>query len=213
MSNRMHHHPELHVITNGRQSLEQVLEMAEEAYSGGMNFLHIREKHRTARECMDWVKALSDVIPVECLIVNDRVDVAAASQCKGAHLAYHSLAPHEARKVLNEQQWIGRSVHSIAEAKQAVIDGADYMIYGHIFPSHSKPGLPPRGTIELAQLAAGTSVPVIGLGGITPDRAWEVLEAGCAGIAVLSGITDALDVKKAASAYRTALNRWEMREG
>lgn len=205
--------PELHVITNGRQTLEQVLAMAEAASSGGMNFLHIREKQRTARECMDWVKALSSVMPLECIIVNDRVDVAAASQCRGAHLAYHSLAPYDARNVLKEQQWIGRSVHSISEAEQAVSDGADYLLYGHIFPSGSKPGVPPRGTAELAQLTARMSIPVIGLGGITPERTHEVLEAGCTGIAVLSGITDAPDVKRATLAYRGALNRWEMRDG
>ncbi|WP_103106147.1 thiamine phosphate synthase [Brevibacillus reuszeri] len=205
--------PELHVITNGRQTLEQVLALAEAAFSGGMSYLHIREKQRTARECMDWVKALSSVLPLECIIVNDRVDVAAASQCRGAHLAYHSLAPQEARNVLKEQQWIGRSVHSISEAEQAVSDGADYLLYGHIFPSGSKPGVPPRGTVELAQLTACMSIPVIGLGGITPERTHKVLEAGCAGIAVLSGITDAADVKQATLAYRGALNRWEMREG
>lgn len=205
--------PELHVITNGRQTLEQVLAMAEAAFSGGMSYLHIREKQRTARECMDWVKALSSVMPLECIIVNDRVDVAVASQCRGAHLAYHSLAPHEARNVLREQQCIGRSVHSISEAEQAVSDGADYLLYGHIFPSGSKPGVPPRGTAELAQLTARMSIPVIGLGGITPERTHEVLVAGCVGIAVLSGITDASDVKQATLAYRGALNRWEMREG
>ncbi|MGG1661207.1 thiamine phosphate synthase [Brevibacillus sp. NRS-1366] len=208
----MPHYPELHVITNGRQSLEQVLAMAEAALAGGMDYLHIREKQRTARECMDWVKALSHVLPVDRIIVNDRADVASASNCRGAHLAYHSLAPNEARQVLKDHQWIGRSVHSIAEAEEAVRNGADYLLYGHIFPSGSKPGVPPRGTNELIKLTDLVSVPVIGLGGITPDRAGEVISAGCAGIAVLSGITDALDVKRAALAYREALNRWEMRD-
>lgn len=202
---------ELHVITNGRQSLDEVLAMAQAAYVGGMNYLHIREKKRTARECMDWVKALSNVIPKECVIVNDRVDVAAAAACHGAHLAYHSLSPQEARRVLLPRQRIGRSVHSFDEAREAVAEGADYLLYGHIFPSASKPGVAPRGTSELARLTSAVEIPVIGIGGITPDNAPQVLAAGCAGIAVLSGITDAQDVRRAAQAYREVLDRWRER--
>lgn len=201
--------PELHVITNGRQSLDEVLAMAEAAYAGGMNYLHIREKQRTARECMDWVRALANVLPKHCIIINDRVDVAAAANCRGAHLAYHSLTPAEARLVLSPGQWIGRSVHSAQEAEQAAAEGVNYVLYGHLFPSGSKPGVPPRGTAELAQIASRLFVPVIGIGGITPENARLVLEAGSAGIAVLSGITEARDVKQAAAAYRSALDTWE----
>ncbi|MED4582265.1 thiamine phosphate synthase [Brevibacillus choshinensis] len=201
--------PELHVITNGRQSLDEVLRMAEAAYAGGMDYLHIREKQRTARECMDWVYALAEVVPKQCLVINDRVDVAAAAACRGAHLAYHSLNPSEARKVLSREQWIGRSVHSGVEAEQAAREGVNYVLYGHIFPSGSKPGAAPRGTTELAQITAGLSIPVIGIGGITPGNVGQILAAGCAGVAVLSGITDAIDVKQATLAYRNALDTWE----
>ncbi len=183
--------------------------MAEAAYAGGMNFLHIREKQRAAKECMDWVKALANVIPLSSLIVNDRVDVAAASGCAGAHLAYHSLSPVEARMVLKTGQKIGRSVHSVEEAQQAITAQVDYLLYGHIFASGSKPGLAPKGTTELVQITARWDTPIIGLGGVTPERTEQVLEAGCTGIAVLSGITDATDAKLAASAYREALDRWE----
>jgi thiazole tautomerase (transcriptional regulator TenI) len=203
------HSPELHVITSGRHSLQEVLRMAQEAFAGGMNYLHIREKQRTARECMDWVMALADIIPKECLIVNDRVDVAAASDCRGSHLAYHSLAPGEARRVLREGQWIGRSIHSMAEAEEACAQGVDYLLYGHIFPSGSKPGIAPRGTTELARLTKTFTTPVIGIGGITPENAGEVLMAGCSGVAVLSGITDSVEVRRATKAYRQALDSWE----
>lgn len=205
--------PELHVITSGIQTLDEVLAMANNACAGGMDYLHIREKHRTARECMDWVIALSEVIPRDRLIVNDRVDVAAAAGCRGAHLAYHSLSPKEARRVLASGQWIGRSVHSIAEASEAAADGVDYVLYGHIFPSNSKPGLSPRGTEELSNITAQLPVPVIGIGGITPQNCASVLAAGCVGVAVLSGITGAANVKSAASAYRRALDEWEENKG
>lgn len=212
MTKQMRTSRELHVITSGRQTLEEVLRMAEAAYAGGMDYLHIREKQRTARECMDWVRALANVVPLASLLVNDRVDVSAASGCAGAHLAYHSLEVSDARQVLRREQKVGCSVHSFAEAEQAVTAGADYLMYGHIFPSGSKPNLAPRGTGELMKITARWTVPVIGLGGITPERTAEVLAAGCAGVAVLSGITNAADAKAAAMAYREALDRWEGNE-
>ncbi|MEJ8548604.1 thiamine phosphate synthase [Brevibacillus borstelensis] len=205
--------PELHVITSGRNELDQVLRMAEAAYSGGMDRLHIREKHRTAREIMQWAEALAEIIPRESIVINDRVDVAAAVQCCGAHLAYHSLPLKAARRVLAPGQKVGSSVHSMKEAVQAAEEGADYVLYGHIFASRSKPGLSPRGTDELTAVAEALSIPVIGLGGIRPDNAGQVLAAGCAGIAVLSGITDARDAKQAACAYRETLDRWKGETG
>ena len=203
-----HTKPELHVITSGKQPLEEVLVIVEAAFAGGADYLHIREKHRTAREHMDWVSALRQIVPESCLIVNDRVDVAAAASCRGVPLAWHSLSPLEARKVLKPGQQIGKSVHSFDEAVQAAADGADYVLYGHIFPSASKPGLAPRGVRELQNITRAVPVPVIGLGGITPENAGKVLAAGCAGIAVLSGITAAADVRKATGAYREALDRF-----
>ncbi|CAM3460052.1 MULTISPECIES: thiamine phosphate synthase [Brevibacillus] len=205
----LHRSPELHVISSGRQSLDELLRLAESAFAGGMNFFHIREKQRTARECMDLVLALVQTIPGSCLIVNDRVDVAAAAHCRGAHLAYHSLSPQEARMVLYEDQWVGRSVHSYAEAQEAHTQGVDYMLYGHVYASGSKPGIQPRGTEELQRITSTIQVPVMAIGGITPENTAEVLRAGCAGIAVMSGITAADDVKKATQAYRQALDRWE----
>lgn len=205
----MRQKPELHVITSGKQPLEEVLRIAELAYAGGMDYLHIREKQRTARECMDWAIALSEVIPLDRLLINDRTDVAAAVGCRGAHLAYHSLAVQEARRVVRDHQWLGRSVHSFDEATAAEAEGADYLIYGHVYSSASKPGLEPRGIGELKQIIAALRTPVIGIGGVTPDNAVDLLKAGCAGVAVLSGITAADDVKQKTSAYRQALDQWE----
>ena len=202
--------PELHVITSGKQTLEEVLAMAEAAYAGGMNYLHIREKQRTAREYMEWLYALRRVVPASCLIVNDRADAAVASGCRGVHLAYHSLSVREARTVIAPGQTVGKSVHSYAEAVEAAADGADYLLYGHIYPSASKPGLAPRGTREVKKITQAVSIPVIGLGGITPQHVEEVLHAGCAGIAVMSGITAADDVKKATAAYRQELDRFAL---
>lgn len=196
----------LHLVTSGSQPLSEVKNIVQSAYRGGVDYLHIREKQLTASQLIAWVEQLSAVFPRERILVNDRVDVAAASGCKGAHLAYHSLPPALAKQILGKHQWAGRSVHSLQEAEEANLQGADYLFYGHIYASGSKPGLPPRGTAELAQIAASVTIPVIAIGGIVPELVPEVMAAGCAGIALLSGITAARDPEASARAYRKALD-------
>ncbi|UFJ42315.1 thiamine phosphate synthase [Brevibacillus humidisoli] len=196
----------LHLITSGQQTLEETLRVAEAAARGGVDYLHIREKHRTARELLEWVEQLSRVFRREQLIVNDRIDVAMASSCGGAHLAYHSLPPQLARPLLPADCLLGQSVHSLSEAEQAERGGVSYVLYGHVYESGSKPGLAPRGTEELRQIAARLQIPLIAIGGITPKHVPELLAAGCGGIAVLSGITTADDPEAAARTYRQALD-------
>ncbi|MCK9909775.1 thiamine phosphate synthase, partial [Microbacteriaceae bacterium K1510] len=164
-------------------------------------------KQRTAHELVQWVETIASVFPLPQIIINDRVDVAAAVGCRGAHLAYHSLPPHQARRVLANSQWIGRSVHSFAEAQEMAAAGVDYLLYGHIYASGSKPDLTPRGTEELSRMTEALSVPVIAIGGILPAFVRDVMATGCAGIAVLSGITAAQDPEAAARAYRRELDQ------
>ncbi len=196
----------LHLVTSGKQSLEQVVEIVRAAFKGGADFVHIREKQRTAREILQWVETLAEYIPRSRIIVNDRVDVAVVTHSKGVHLAYHSLPPAQAKQLLHNDQLMGCSIHSLSEAKSLAQSGAGYLLYGHIYPSASKPGLTARGTDELSRIVKQVDIPVIAIGGITPERTGEVMRTGCAGIAVLSGITGATDPEEAARAYRRELD-------
>ncbi|MCK9927587.1 thiamine phosphate synthase, partial [Frankia sp. Mgl5] len=98
-------------------------------------------------------------------------------------------------------------VHSFAEAQEMAAAGVDYLLYGHIYASGSKPDLTPRGTEELSRMTEALSVPVIAIGGILPAFVRDVMATGCAGIAVLSGITAAQDPEAAARAYRRELDQ------
>jgi len=194
----------LHLVTSGGQEREQLLATLRQAALGGVDVLHIREKQRTARELYELLQEVASFFPLERVLLNDRVDVALAAGC-GVHLAYHSLPPHAVAALLPSGTWWGCSVHSLEEAETACLQGARYVYYGHIYPSGSKPGVPPRGTTELSRLVATLPIPVIAIGGITPDNTAEVLATGCAGIAVLSGISGAADPAEAARAYRRKL--------
>lgn len=178
----------LHLVTTGKQELGQVVAMLAGCPAGFVDVLHIREKHRSARDHLAWYEALAAALPQTAVYINDRLDAAAAVRAPGVQLGYGSLPPKLARAVVPAGTAIGCSVHSREEAKQAADAGADYVLYGHIYASGSKIGVAPRGTESLAEVVAAAPVPVIAIGGIEPHRVDDVLATGCAGVAVMSSV-------------------------
>jgi thiazole tautomerase (transcriptional regulator TenI) len=196
---------ELHIISTGDQPLAELVRIAAATHRFAAAF-HLREKAKTARELAEGVELLLDAdVPPERIVVNDRADVAAAAGVRGAHLAWHSLDVRAVKRLFPQLR-IGKSVHSEAEALQAEAEGADYVLFGHIFATASKIGLPARGLEALRLLAARVKVPVIAIGGVTPERVPAVLQAGAAGVAVMSGIMKASDPVRAAQAYYEVLH-------
>jgi thiamine monophosphate synthase len=102
----------------------------------------------------------------------------------------------------------GSSVHSAAAAQEAAAQGADYLVAGTIFASQSHPDIPPAGLDFLRDVCAAVSLPVLAIGGVTPSNLGLCLEAGAAGIAVLSPIMRASDPQAVALAYRAALDTY-----
>ncbi|NRD80681.1 thiamine phosphate synthase [Bacillus sp. BRMEA1] len=167
--------------------------------------VHLREKHRSAREIYDAVHLLlKNGIPPSKIIINDRVDVSIAAGSGGVQLAFHSLRASVVKNHFSELK-IGCSIHNIEEGQQAYQDGADFLLYGHIFSTNSKPGLKPKGLEELKEMTKQLPIPVIAIGGITPKNAKLAVEAGAKGIAVMSGVLEANDPLSAIKAYQNAL--------
>lgn len=195
---------ELHVISTGRQSTEQFVDIAV-AIHPFITAFHIRERTKSASELYEMIEhmCLSGIAPSK-IIVNDRIDVAVAAAIRGAHLAHHSL-PITAVKRSFPQLRIGKSVHSISEAKGAARSGADYLMYGHLYPTESKHHIPARGITSLRDVVKSVAVPVIAIGGIKQEHVSEVMLAGATGIAVMSGILEAADPLQAAQHYYKAL--------
>ncbi|MCF6094610.1 thiamine phosphate synthase [Microaerobacter geothermalis] len=191
----------LKVITDGKKGLVNVKEIVTDI-AQETDFIHIREKKRTAKEIIEWISELD--LP-EKLIINDRVDAALVSKVAGVHLSWHSLPLEKVKSLVPSHYLIGVSVHSVEEAVKAEKDGAHYVIFGHIYDSPSKPDTAPRGIRSLAKIVDVVSIPVIAIGGITVEKVHEVLSTGCSGIAVMSGIMSAKNPKEEAQRFREAL--------
>jgi thiamine-phosphate pyrophosphorylase len=129
--------------------------------------------------------------PEASVFVNGRPDLASAIGAHGVQLGSTDLSAGDARRVF-DSGWIGRSVHTLAEATEAVAEGADFLLVGTVYPSDSHPGQPAAG-LELVRRAAALGRPVIAIGGITPDRAPEVRAAGAYGAAAISALWHAAD--------------------
>ena len=121
--------------------------------------------------------------------MNDRVDVAILADADGAQLGEEALDTPSARKLLGPDKLIGRSVHSVQGAIAAQREGADYLVLGTIYPTASHPGAP-TGGIDLVRAATNAvNIPTLAIGGIATDNAAAVIDAGAAGIAVITAIT------------------------
>jgi thiamine-phosphate pyrophosphorylase len=170
----------------------------ETALQAGVKYIQLREKRLPTRKILDmayWMIELTREYGAK-LIINDRVDIALAVGADGVHLGQKSLPAHAARKVMGDNFLIGVSTHGIDEALQAEHDGADFITLGPIYntPSKLRYG-DPIGVDILRQVKSEVSIPVLAIGGIKTDSVNEVLDAGADGVAVISGILAAEDIR------------------
>ncbi len=178
---------ELHAVTNDSLPAGELIKQIK-AIAFEVDFIHIRERSKTAGELVDLVKnLLLEGVPKEKLVINDRVDVALLTNIHRVHLPGHSFSPKELRKKFPHLH-AGVSVHSIEEAKAAEKNGAEYVMFGHIYATSCKPGLQARGVHLVKKLTSALTIPVVAIGGVTPERVPELKQANVKGIAVMSGI-------------------------
>jgi len=179
------------------------------AAEAGATMIQVRERHLQDRELLAFVRLLADrVRPAGTrVLVNDRTDVALAAGADGVHLKSHAPSAADVRTIVPAGFLIGRSVHSAAEAVGIHLNGGcDYLFFGTVFPSTSKPGdHPVAGVAALASVCREVSLPVLAIGGITVERAPEIAAAGAAGVAGISLFADAANLAATVASLRDAL--------
>ena len=199
---------QLHLVTEPRRDASELVRLVGLALDGGVNWVQLRNKSASAASMYaEGALLLAETRRHNAyLAINDRLDVAQALHADGVHLAGQSLPVDAAVSLAAGRFLVGRSVHGLTEAIRAANEGADYLTFGHVFPTTSHPGLPPHGLTELAEIVHAVDLPVLAIGGITVDNLDSVLETGCAGIAVISAILADPEPDRAARRLRTALD-------
>ena len=195
----------LHVITDETvQSRFSHVELAVLAANGGADAVQFREKRVRVARLMRERLAKRGLQ----LIVNDRVDVAAAAAADGVHLGPRDLDPEWARRLLGPRALIGATVNDLDRARVAVRGPVDYLGVGPVFGTESKQDpAPTLGVDGLRRIVAAVEVPVVAIGNITPDRVVEVLATGAHGVAVLSDVLRAADPVARVAAFVAAIER------
>jgi thiazole tautomerase (transcriptional regulator TenI) len=197
---------ELHVISDGKRSFVDFATIAGRIHPY-VTAIHLREKAKTAEELWEGILLLLAAgVPIDKIIINDRVDVAVCSGAAGVQLANHSLSVSQVKQCFPLLR-IGCSVHSLQQAKEAELQGASYVMFGHIYPSQSKLGLAPRGIEQLQEIVENVEIPVIAIGGIRPEHLTDLRRCQVAGIAVISGVLDASDPLQAVKEYSHLLKK------
>ncbi len=199
----------VYFVADPEQTNRDFLTLVEDALSGGVTSLQLRAKRMPGREMYDLAVALAERCRATgaLFFVNDRVDIAIASNADGVHVGMQDLPLEATRRLVGRKMIVGFSPQAMADVVAAKSGGADYVGLGPVFGTASKADAQPElGLFALAEQAAAARLPSVGIGGIDAANTGDVIRAGVDGVAVISAIQGAPNVKQAAVSLSLAVN-------
>lgn len=203
--------PRLYAITDA-SAAESHAEQVEQFARAGVRWIQLRDKRASGRDLYEiTVAALAVARPLGArIIVNDRVDVALAAGADGAHVGQDDLPADCARQVLGPDRIVGVSTHSPEQAVAATRLPVDYVAIGPVFATSTKENPDPVvGLDGVAAVRALVGVPLVAIGGITLDRAPDVLAAGADSVAVVGDLRAAASLEARAREFLARLGESE----
>ncbi|WP_127534475.1 thiamine phosphate synthase [Paenibacillus kobensis] len=205
---------QVYLIMGSNNCLKDPAAVLEASIAGGVTMFQYREKG-TGALAGDERLSLASKLRELCrkhgvpFIVNDDVDLALAIDADGVHVGQEDEVAAEVRRRIGEARILGVSAYDQAEAEAAIRSGADYIGVGPLFSTTTKEDA--KSASGLAVLEAmrdqGLQIPIVGIGGITPDNAGEVVRAGANGVSVITAITHAADERAATEALQLAVKQ------
>ncbi|MGE7219432.1 thiamine phosphate synthase [Priestia koreensis] len=202
----------VYFIMGSTNCLKNPLEVLEDAIKGGITLFQFREKGAEAlkgNEKKELARSLQEIcrkyhIP---FIVNDDIELAIELDADGVHIGQDDESASAVRRRLGSNKLIGVSAHNVAQAKQAIIDGADYIGVGPIYPTATKLDTEPvqGSTVIESILEENIQIPIVGIGGITETNAGDVIRFGADGVSVITAISHAPFPEKAAKKLASAV--------
>jgi thiamine-phosphate pyrophosphorylase len=188
--------------------VDEIERVTKSMIDGGVDLIQLRAKKSPLADIVDLARklhALTSAAGIP-LIVNDYPEVAAHVPIEGVHVGQDDDAIAHARKKAARAVLIGKSTHSLEQAVSAQREGADYIGFGPIFATPTKPDYAPIGMTGIKRVHHEVDVPIFCIGGIKIDNLGEVLAAGAKRVAIVTGLLKASDIAKYARACKTLLN-------
>ena len=183
--------PRLYVILDAALLTVSEIECAQNLVAAGVRLMQYRNKRASAGQLFESSERLSSLLIPQgvTFILNDRADVAAAARASGVHVGQEDLGVEAARSVIGPGKLLGVSTHNVEQFKGATTTSADYIAIGPVFSTSSKANPDPVVGIEMIrQVRPLTDKPIVAIGGITLERATEVIHAGADSVAVISDV-------------------------
>ena len=202
--------PRLYVILDAALLKIPIKECAKSLVDAGVRLIQYRNKPASGRELFETSRELATFLnPLGVqFIVNDRADVVALVGAGGVHVGQEDLGVEQARLVMGGGKWVGVSTHNAGQFRRALETSADYIAVGPVFATGSKENADPVVGMGFVRETRGvTDRPIVGIGGITLERAAAVIEAGADSVAIISDILGAENMGKRAREYVDLLER------
>lgn len=192
----------MYLVTDSTGKTDDVfLDIVEKACNGGITLLQIREKNRSGREFLDLaikVKNLADKYNIP-LVINDRIDIALASDASGVHVGQSDIPVYYARKLMGKEKIVGATTKTVEQALEAYNQGADYLGVGAIFLTTTKVVTRITEVSTLNEICKSVPIPTVAIGGLNINNIDILKDSPISGISVVSAIMKAEDPEKAAS--------------
>lgn len=182
------------------------------AISAGVDQIILREKDLDDKDYSHYAAYFKTQLKEnQKLIIHSRISLAERIKADGVHFTFQDFMAMDEETIRTLKSGgsalvLGVSVHSLEEALASANKGANYLLASHVFETDCKAGLPGRGLKFIHEISLNVHLPIIGLGGISPENTLSVIEAGASGVAVMSAIMGANDVEASLKSFTIQLN-------
>ena len=195
------------IIDLGYVSAEDAPRILEKLIAGGIDMVQLRGKNRSLDELSALAERLLAMSPKIPLIANDHAEIAQRVQVQGVHVGQNDDSIEKVRAQIKRPIVLGKSTHSIEQAVAAERESADYIGFGPIFSTPTKPDYAPIGLEQIREVHKRVSIPIFCIGGIKSENLAQVIAAGAKRVVIVSGLLQANDIAGYARVCKKLLRR------
>lgn len=195
------------ILDLGYVEIRDIGKMAEAMIAGGVDLIQLRAKKLASAQIAEIAAELHCVTAARGvpLIINDHPEIARVVPAEGVHLGQDDLPIAQARKITGADCMVGKSTHSVDQAIRAFYEGADYIGFGPIFATPTKPDYSPVGLDEIQKVHDAVRIPIFCIGGLKLENLAQVIEAGARRVVIVSGLLQARDAAEYARSAKKTL--------